>query len=119
MHCELIGGPLTLEERENRDNTGRGDVDCELVLPDRELLHVFRQAAHDPSAVLVHVVGLALVLVGRVDDRDLEGASLVARSHSHVLGILRHCDKLRSSGGQASHSTLAAGGNGGLAGPQS
>lgn len=41
MYCELIGGLLIFEERENWDNIGWGDVDCEFVFLDRELLYVF------------------------------------------------------------------------------
>lgn len=46
-------GSHTLEEGEDRNDARRGNVDGELVLPDRELLDVFGKAAHHPSAVLV------------------------------------------------------------------
>jgi hypothetical protein len=68
---EAISPVLTLQEGEDGDDTRRRDVDGEFILPDRELLNVFGETAHQPSSVSMHVVRLALVLVGRVDNGRL------------------------------------------------
>lgn len=90
------GGP-TLQEREDGDNTRWADVDGQFVLPHRELLDVLGQAAHQPRAVPVQVVGLGLVLVGRVDDRRLQGAAKGSTlSCAHILDIGRQADGIGS-----------------------
>lgn len=102
---------LTLEEGKHRDNTSRRDIDGELILPDGELLHVFGHAAHQPGAVSVHVVGFALVLVGRVDKRRLELSNVISGCLPRVWRIFGHhnqiwgggrkgADKLRIAAGQ-------------------
>lgn len=79
---------LTLEEGEDGNDSRGRDVDGELVLPDGDLLDILGQAAHDPRAVFVEVIGLGAVLVGRVDERSLEGANVLARRLPQVFGIL-------------------------------
>ncbi len=83
-------------------------MDGELILPDGKLLDVFGQASHHPGTVTMQIVGLALILVGRVDDRGLENSDMIARCLSHVLHVLWHCDILSSGGRQATKSLAAA-----------
>jgi len=103
-----IGAILTLEEAEDRVDTRGRNVDGEFVLPDGELLDVLGKAAHQPGTITVHVVRLALVLVGRVDDWGLEGADMIARGLSQVRAFLGHCDILTSRAGQATDCLLVA-----------
>lgn len=84
----------TLEERKNGNDARRRDVDDKLILPHGELLDVLGHAAHQPRAVAVQVVGLGLVLVGRVDDRGLEHLGVVAGRLPRVLCIGRHGDDI-------------------------
>lgn len=92
---------LTFQEAEDRVDTRGGDIDGEFVLPDGELLDVLGQSTHQPGTITVHVVGLALVFVGRVDDRGLQDAGVISRGLSQVGRLLRHCDILTGSAGQA------------------
>jgi len=96
-----LSSSVVLEEAEDRVDTRGRDVDGEFVLPDGELLDVLGKAAHQPGTITVHVVRLALVLVGRVDDWGLEGADMIARGLSQVGAFLGHCDILTSRAGQA------------------
>lgn len=109
---------LTLEEVEDGDDARGGNVDGELVLPDGELLDVLGHAAHQPRAVAVHVVGLALVLVGWVDNGSLEGADVVAGRHAHILGVLGHGHGALGRRCEGAGSSAIAGGDGLLDGPQ-
>lgn len=98
----------TLEKRKDGNDTGRGDVDGKLVLPDRKLLDVLRQTSHYPGTVTVKVVGLALVLIGRVDDGSLEGSDMVAGRLSHVRRVFGDCDILTGGRGEEAQSLLIA-----------
>lgn len=93
----------TLEKRYHRNDTRRRDVDGKLILPNGELLYVFGQAAHQPCAVSMHIVGLALVFIGRVDKRGLELANVISRCLSHVLRILGHHDQVWCGGGKGAN----------------
>lgn len=110
---------LTLQEAEDRVDTRRRNVNGEFILPDGELLDVFGKAAHHPGTVSVHVVRLALVLVGRVDDRSLQCADVVAGGLSQVGAFLGHCDILTSRVGQAADCLIVAELDGGLRGSES
>jgi hypothetical protein len=114
-----IGAILTLEEAEDRVDTGGRNVDGEFILPDGELLDVFGKASHQPGTIAVHVVRLALVLVGRVDDWGLECADVIARGLSQVGAFLGHCDILTSRVGQAANCLIVADLDGGLRGSES
>lgn len=67
----------------------------------------------------MHVIRLALVFVGRVDNRGLELSETVSGSHSQVGGLLWHCDILASRVGQAADCEVVASLHSGLRGPQS
>lgn len=82
------------------DSRGR-DVDGQFILPHRELLYVLGQAAHQPRAISVEVVGLGLVLVGGVDDRGLQCAKLLSLQCPRVRDVCRKANAVRigTSGG--------------------
>ncbi len=63
---------MIFEERHDRDDTGWRYVDCELVLPDRKLLDVFRHAGEEVLAVGVEAGGFLLVLIRWVDYRRVQ-----------------------------------------------
>jgi hypothetical protein len=88
MSGQIPVGVRTFQEAEHRDCSGRTDVDGQLVLPHRELLDIFRKAAHNPGAVFVHIVGLGLVLVGWVHQRRLQLSNVVPRRRSRVNRVL-------------------------------
>ena len=94
---------LTLEERENGDDASGADVDGKFVLPDGELLDVLGQAAHEPRAVLVQVVGLALVLIGRVDEGLLDLAHGLTGDGTRIWGILGEGHAEAGGGGERAH----------------
>lgn len=98
---------LTFEEREDGYHASRGDVDNQLILPDRELLDVLGQAAHEPRAIAVQGVGLGGVLVGGVDDRDVELLGVVPGRQPHVLDILGYGDIMARGRGEALHGLFA------------
>lgn len=113
----------TLEEGEDGQDARGVDVDGQLVLPHRELLDVLGQAAHQPGAVSVQVVGLGLVFVSGVDDGRLESAQFLSLRGPHILDILREADGVAiSSGGcgEASRGSFVPGRlDGGLRGSES
>lgn len=101
------GAARTLEEGVDGDDAGGADVDGQLVLPHRELLNVLGQRGHEPRAVLVQVVGLGLVLVGGVDERDLEDANGITGLAAGVRGVLGQGD---GAGGRRREASQARGG---------
>lgn len=101
----------TLQEGEDGYDASGADVDGELVLPDRELLHELGQAAHHPRPVSVHGVGLGSVLIARVDDGCLQRTHGVAAKLPRVGGILRDGDDvLRRGNGEATDGGAVGGG---------
>lgn len=68
---------MVLEEGEDRDDTGRWNVDGELILPDAELLDVFWESREKVLAVLVELCGLLIgvILIGRIDDGNVKCAN--------------------------------------------
>ena len=68
----VLGGGVVAEESKNGDDSRRGDVDNQFVLPDRELLNVLGQAGHEVLAVLVEGFALLEVLVGGIDHGSVE-----------------------------------------------
>ena len=58
---------MVFEEGHDRNNSGRGNVNSELVLPDRELLYVFRQTREKILAVGVEARSFFLILVRRIN----------------------------------------------------
>jgi hypothetical protein len=100
----MIEAPLTLEERKHGNDAGGANVDGQFILPDRELLDVLGQAAHEPRAVLVKIVGFGLVLVRGVHRRDLQGTDGIAGSLARVGSVLGQCDVLATGCGETPHS---------------
>lgn len=88
----MRGKALTFEEREHGNDTSGGYVDNQFVLPDRELLDVFWQTAHEPGTVPMHVICLCCVLVCWIDRRCTKASRAVwfPLSVSHVGGVWRH-----------------------------
>lgn len=84
---------LTFEESKSGNDSRGRNVNCELILPDRELLHIFGKAAHHPGAIAVQVISFALVLVGRVHNRRLQFTNVITGRLSHVLGFVWHRDQ--------------------------
>ena len=64
----VLGCGVILQEGEDRDDTLRTDVDAKFILPDGELLDVFRQTGHEVLAVIVEGQGCVGVLGGFIDD---------------------------------------------------
>ena len=64
----VLGCGVVLQEGEDRDYTLRTDVDAKFILPDGELLDVFRQTGHEVLAVIVEGQGGVGVLGGLIDD---------------------------------------------------
>ncbi len=77
-HHGVLGRGVVFQEREDGDDAGGGDVDCELVFPDGELLDVFREGGKEVLAVGVQGGGFFLVFVCWVYDRGVELASSCA-----------------------------------------
>ena len=107
----VLGGCVVLKEGEDGENTGRGNVDGELVLPDGEpgkhldivvstmvihiLLDVLGQTRHQVVAVCVQALALCLVGVDRVDDGALERLGWVARGILRSVSAFGFCCQLQ------------------------
>lgn len=78
----VLGGSVVLEEGEDGNDTGGWDVNGELILPDAELLDVFWESGEKVLSVLVELRSLVvgLVLVGWIDNRDVELSNSCALS---------------------------------------
>lgn len=63
---------MVLEEFHHRQERRGRDIDSKLILPNRELLHKFRQAGHDILPILVQAFRLVLVLVRGVHNRRFQ-----------------------------------------------
>lgn len=100
MPTSASSSSLTLEKGKDWYHTRGRNVDGQLVLPHGELLNVLGQAAHQPGAVSVQVIGLGLVLVGRVDNGRLEGAERLTLCQAHVLCLLGKADLVVVGGGR-------------------
>ena len=87
----------TFQKGEHWDDARGTHVDREFIFPDRELLHVFGQRAHQPRAILVHIIGHSLVLLCRIDQWRLERAKRWPRSLPHVRRILGHVNGVAKS----------------------
>lgn len=73
----LCRGVVLEECKDGNDTLGRY-VDCQLVLPDRELLNVFGQAGGQILSVFVEGFGLVCGFVGGVDDGRMESSGSIA-----------------------------------------
>jgi hypothetical protein len=69
---EVNSGADILEEGHNRDDSRWRNVNGKLVLPDAELLDVFRQTRQKVSTILVHCLSLLGILVRWIDNRRFE-----------------------------------------------
>lgn len=99
-HC-VFGRGVVLEERNNRDDTGGRDIDGEFVLPDGELLDVFRETREEVLAVGVEAGGLVLVFVGRVDKRCMQFPS--GCNWQLVIGARESCSGVHTRSLCVSH----------------
>lgn len=70
----VFGRGVVFQEGHDGDQTGGGSVDNQLVLPNRELLDIFRETRHDVLSIFVQAFGFFEVLVGRVHHGGAEGA---------------------------------------------
>lgn len=66
-HRGELGGGMVFQERDDGNDARGRDVDGQLVLPDGELLNVFREAGGEVLTVGMKAGGFFLVFVGRID----------------------------------------------------
>lgn len=74
-HHGILGSGVVFEKGDDRNNAGRGNIDCELILPDGELLYVFGHAREEILTVGMEAGRFLLVLVRRVHHRRVKLAS--------------------------------------------
>ena len=74
-HHGVFGGSVVFEEGDDGKDAIGGDIDCELVFPDRKLLYVFWHAGKEVLAVRVKAGGFFLVFIGGVYDWGVELAA--------------------------------------------
>lgn len=70
-HGEFCSG-VVFEKRDDWNNTGRRDIDCELIFPHRKLLDIFRMAGEKILTIGMETGGFFCVLVRRVHNRRME-----------------------------------------------
>lgn len=102
-HC-ILGRGVILEERDDGDYTGWRDVDCELVLPDRELLNIFGHAGEKVLAVGVEAGGFFLKLVCWVHHWGVK----LAPSFRNVLARVYRSPDLRNTHEAVGHAACWA-----------
>lgn len=64
--CKLCGC-MTLQKLKYWYDTRRGNVDCQFVFPDRELLNISWEAGKEILSICVEAVGFVLVFVGWIN----------------------------------------------------
>lgn len=93
----------TLQEGEDGYDSGRRDVDNELVFPEGELLDVLGEAGHEPGAVAVEIVSLGLVFISRVDDGSLKDLWVVPGRVTQIRDVLGDGDAVAAGAGDTAH----------------